>query len=618
MDSVVDLKTLKEFIDSDENNKNFKLKGIYLIERLIYLQDKDAIEFLLNSNANIIIPKLMEQPIKFNNKEIIDLLFSYSSQSYEIVDSKKHNAFHYAIKYFNNYVIDELIDKINLFEVDNKKYSYLHYAIKKKNDYVIKKIIDKIFKERNVDEMNLSLINIFNMTNDNNETPLLLMVKNGVNYRIDEIIDDLYVNLNIQDKNFESVLSFSLINFNKTIFEILINSINYVNWNLQDKNGNTLLHLLVNYEKIQLIKFLFYKQLNINTNIYNIDYEIPLLILLKKYKKNKQMIMDNINVVKDLIKYSNLFLQDKKGNCCMYYIIKHHSYLKELFKELTIPNIINSKGVGLKDVDKDGMFKYEEKKKEKKLLKINYSSMPFDIVCFMMNLKANNIFINFDLDKLEINDTINISILDLFLLWDGELHNKDILKSLKDFEKNDKNLMVMFLMIEYEGINHANVLIVNKKENLVYRFDPYGYYYSDSYGLNELDEILEKEVKEYGFNYSFFNKQIGIQQIENNMKRDINDLNGYCVSWCMMIVNDINLNYNKSISDTIETLVMLYNDKMYYEYSLKKTQETANKLRDMVLLNCEINFSDYINNDINVKDSKKMIESLKKIIKMFK
>ena len=31
MDSIVDLPTLKKFINADENNKNFKLNNVYLI-----------------------------------------------------------------------------------------------------------------------------------------------------------------------------------------------------------------------------------------------------------------------------------------------------------------------------------------------------------------------------------------------------------------------------------------------------------------------------------------------------------------------------------------------------------------------------------------------------------
>ena len=195
MDSIVDLPTLKKFISSNENNKNFKLNNVYLIERIIYLNDNKALEYLLSQNVNILIPKLMEQPIKFNNKEIINTLINYSSQAYEIVDNKKHNAFHYAIKYSNDYVIDLLIDKINIQTKDFKNNNYLHYSIKHHNIYSFNKLMDLIKESNNYD--------IFNQTNNNGDTPLILMITNNIDYDITDIINHLQVKLNIKNNNYD-------------------------------------------------------------------------------------------------------------------------------------------------------------------------------------------------------------------------------------------------------------------------------------------------------------------------------------------------------------------------------------------------------------------------------
>lgn len=620
MDTVINLDTLKKFIELDENNKNFKLNGVYLIERVIYLNDINALDYLLSIDANIIIPKLMKIPIKFNNKEIIDKLFNYSSQSYEIVDNKKYNAFHYAIHYFNNYVIDYLIDKIDLFNLDYKNNSYLHYAIKKKNNYVIKKIIDKIFNDRNIDDMNKSLIHIFNIMNNDNDTPLLLMVKNNIDYKIENIIDDLYVNLNIQNKNYDFILSYACINLNKNLLNILFNTYNYVNWNLQNKEGDTLIHILIKYNHLDIVELLLNMNLNINVNIYNIDFEIPLITLLKKIKRNVE-IFNKYNELIDLLFNMSLYFHiDKKGNCILYYLLKYFDFYckKKLFHK-KIKNIVNNKGISLKDIDKNNIFIYEDEKENKQLLNINYSTLPFDILCFMINLNVNyNIYINIDLDKLKINSTLNNVILNLFLLWNGEIHNLDLLNSIVHFKKSNNKFMILFLMIEYENINHSNVLIINN--NLVYRFDPYGYYYHDKYDLDNLDKILNDKVeqlnKEFNLNYKydFFNKQVGIQQLEDRIYKNVNDLNGYCVSWCMMIINDIILNdiYN------IDMIINMYNTKSYYEKSLKFIQETANKFRDIILLDCNIPFIKYYNNDLSIEESKKIINSMKKIINLYK
>ena len=138
------------------------------------MNDNKALEYLLSQNVNILIPQLMEQPIKFNNKEIINTLINYSSQAYEIVDNKKHNAFHYAIKYSNDYVIDLLIDKINIQTKDFKNNNYLHYSIKHHNIYSFNKLMDLIKESNNYD--------IFNQTNNNDD--------NSIDYA-DEISGDI-------------------------------------------------------------------------------------------------------------------------------------------------------------------------------------------------------------------------------------------------------------------------------------------------------------------------------------------------------------------------------------------------------------------------------------------
>ena len=58
-----------EYIALNKDVYSILPKGIYLIERIIYLNDIDALKYILSTDANIIIPKLMEQPIKFNNKQ---------------------------------------------------------------------------------------------------------------------------------------------------------------------------------------------------------------------------------------------------------------------------------------------------------------------------------------------------------------------------------------------------------------------------------------------------------------------------------------------------------------------------------------------------------------------
>lgn len=613
MDSIVDLQTLKKFISSNENNKNFKLNNVYLIERIIYLNDNKALEYLLSQNVNILIPKLMEQPIKFNNKEIINTLINYSSQAYEIVDNKKHNAFHYAIKYSNNYVIDLLIDKINIQTKDFKNNNYLHYSIKHHNIYSFNKLINLIKESNNYD--------IFNQTNNNGDTPLILMITNNIDYDIIDIINHLQVNLNIQNNNYDSLITFSITN--QRLLNSLLKTINYVNWNLQDHDGNTIIHLMIINKQYDLLKSLLNK-ININYNIFNINYQIPLVLLLKQFKN--KLTNDNKELLDNFIINSNLYIKDSKGNCSFYYLIKYYSELltEIMDKNTVIINVSNNKNVSLKDIDKNSLFKYKEIE-HKQLQDIKYSTCLFDILCGMSILDIKGCYVNYRLDELVIEESLNDSLMKLFMIWDGNLINKEIMESIDDFNKSDKDIMVIFLLISTPSTNHANIIIISKQDNIVYRYDPYGYYYHDKYGLKELDNVLDNEVNninqrfKLSYDYFYFDKMVGNQQIEKYSKHDINDLNGFCVSWCILMA--LNVSYNVllgfNILNVVDILVNLYDNIYYRNYCIKQNQETINKLRDIVINKVGVKFVDYINDDISVEDGNKMIKELNNVIELF-
>lgn len=613
MDSIVDLPTLKKFISSNENNKNFKLNNVYLIERIIYLNDNKALEYLLSQNVNILIPKLMEQPIKFNNKEIINTLINYSSQAYEIVDNKKHNAFHYAIKYSNDYVIDLLIDKINIQTKDFKNNNYLHYSIKHHNIYSFNKLMNLIKESNNYD--------IFNQTDNNGDTPLILMVTNNIDYDITDIINHLQVNLNIQNNNYDSLITLSITN--QQLLNSLLKTINYVNWNLQDHDGNTIIHLMIINKQYDLLKSLLNK-ININYNIFNINYQIPLVLLLKQFKN--KLTNDNKELLDNFIINSNLYIKDSKGNCSFYYLIKYYSdLLTEIMdKNTVIINVSNNKNVSLKDIDKNSLFKYKEIE-HKQLQDIKYSTCLFDILCGMSILDIKGCYVNYRLDELVIEESLNDSLMKLFMIWDGNLINKEIMESIDDFNKSDKDIMAIFLLISTSSTNHANIIIISKQDNIVYRYDPYGYYYYDKYGLKELDNALDNEVNninqrfKLSYDYFYFDKMVGNQQIEKYSKRDINDLNGFCVSWCILMA--LNVSYNVllgfNILNVVDILVNLYDNIYYRNYCIKQNQETINKLRDIVINKVGVKFVDYINDDISAEDGNKMIKELNNVIELF-
>ena len=447
------------------------------------------------------------------------------------------------------------------------------------------------------------------------------MITNNIDYDIIDIINNLQVNLNIQNNNYDSLITLSITN--QQLLDSLLKTINYVNWNLQDHDGNTIIHLMIINKQYDLLKSLLNK-ININYNIFNINYQIPLVLLLKQFKN--KLTNDNKELLDNFIINSNLYIKDSKGNCSFYYLIKYYSELltEIMDKNTVIINVSNNKNVSLKDIDKKSLFKYKEIE-HKQLQDIKYSTCLFDILCGMSILDIKGCYVNYRLDELVIEESLNYSLMKLFMIWDGNLINKEIMESIDDFNKSDKDIMAIFLLISTPNTNHANIIIISKQDNIVYRYDPYGYYYHDKYGLKELDNALDNEVNninqrfKLSYDYFYFDKMVGNQQIERYSKHDINDLNGFCVSWCILMA--LNVSYNVllgfNILNVVDILVNLYDNIYYRNYCIKQNQETINKLRDIVINKVGVKFVDYINDDISVEDGNKMIKELNNVIELF-
>ena len=164
-----------KIIKQDENNKNIKINGSYLIERAIEYNDIKSIKYLLSINCNIYIPKILFNPIKYNKIKIIKLLTNYNNLIYEQLDNKNHNYLYYAIRFNNKDIIKILIDKFNLLDVDIYNNTYLHYAIKYYNIYFIELLIKKIFNNK----IDNNFIKIFEIKNTSGLTPLMFFIINN-------------------------------------------------------------------------------------------------------------------------------------------------------------------------------------------------------------------------------------------------------------------------------------------------------------------------------------------------------------------------------------------------------------------------------------------------------
>ena len=614
-----------KIIKQDENNKNIKINGSYLIERAIEYNDIKSIKYLLSINCNIYIPKILFNPIKYNKIKIIKLLTNYNNLIYEQLDNKNHNSLHYAIRFNNKDIIKILIDKFNLLDVDIYNNTYLHYAIKYYNIYFIELLIKKIFNNK----IDNNFIKIFEIKNTSGLTPLMFFIINNINYNIlyniiCKLQYNININYNITDNNNNTLLNYILNYYDEKIiiyfFNKLKNSLSYINWNTQDNNGNSLIHnIIINNYNI-ILNFIF-NNININYNIYNINFETPFILYLKIHKKDISSF--NINDIENniLFKISDYYFTDIKGNCALYYLLKYNinketlKYINNIIKEPK--NIINNKNISLKSLDKYKIINFIDNIDEEKNIintDIKYSSLPFDIICSCIKLKYLNYNLSFDFNNINYLKSLFKTSLQYFLIWkDKELINKELLNNINYY----KGFSIFFILIYYENITHTNIIIFNSNNKTSYRFDPYGYYYNNQYDLKYLDNIFYDFCKKYKYNYSYYNKIVGVQQYESKNKLYINDLNGYCLVWCLLFAEDFINNKELSLDNFINRFNNLYNNNSFCNNQIKQKQNEISKIRDIILKSLHIDINDYCNDIIDNNIIKKIFYELNNIYKKY-
>lgn len=101
----------------------------------------------------------------------------------------------------------------------------------------------------------------------------------------------------------------------------------------------------------------------------------------------------------------------------------------------------------------------------------------------------------------------------------------------------------------YSG-GHANVLIFDTVSKTVDRYDPHGThcegYTCPAYNQDKIDAILKKEFKKILPDYNFIDFSVACPNIGPQLKAEIFDRTGYCVTWSLMFTVLRILNPGKS------------------------------------------------------------------------
>ena len=277
----------KEIIKIIKKNKNVDYnikdnKNIYFLEYLILFNKCEIIKLIIKKLKLDIIDEnnrsILYNIIKFSYNKILKIILEENSNNIglninEIYDNHNNNSLIYCIKFNNIESLKILAEYVNNFNIKNNEgYNALHISIIN-NNFSIFKILTKYY-------------NLNTLTNDS-ETPLHLAIKNN-NLDIIDFLLKSNIKLNITENKYNlSPLHYIAINNNISLCLLITKYIHLFDGNIQDKSGNIFYCYFI--EKITLLNkndvlkmFNIYKQITFNYNIFNIDRNIPLHLILEK------------------------------------------------------------------------------------------------------------------------------------------------------------------------------------------------------------------------------------------------------------------------------------------------------------------------------------------------
>lgn len=721
---------LKEYILAHKSD-NYNIQDsnkTFLLEYLIIFGRYDIIKILIDLDVYIDIKdehnkSILYNIIKFNHMNILELILEKEKKliGVNILNLKDNNgecAIFYAIQFENINALQLIIKYTTNFLIKNNEgNTILHKAIENSNIEIL--------------EFLLQYIKNINITNNNNETLLHIAIKNE-NINIINYLFDKNPDLNIKTKLGFSILHYIFIKGNIEIFKIVLSKIKKYNLdfnpNIQDKSGNTFFHYLSN-KFIKLLPFLELIHFDFNYNIYNIDGNTGLQIILENLTNTD---LENKNIKKyviDIIKKSDLNIQNLYGFNPLFMLVKNNIWLDEeiynvlLTKKLNIFvncfDVINKKKFTILDFisydnydkfidlitksyinqlygDKNWTDYWDNKCKksphgiklenlnetEKELLKnLNIDNKKED-VCYNIiytklkkyieeyknsiahkHIKSypqtivyNNLIPTYNKVSLSTARGTSIDILSgLFYLQHKYknistildiIHKKNIIECDKVCEINNieikwlnknlifpetttsiidhikhlkKDFFIIPLGIEINDLEHANYIIINIKNKLLYRFEPHG---SDPPSDMDYDSILlDRRISNYfhELNFTYYTPndylpKIGLQfkEIKESKNEYIGDPDGFCAMWCVWWC-EIYIQYDSIPLKKLIILLMMEitNNEYTYRELIRNFSDNIVQIRDTILKSAGLD----INLWLTDKYTNDQINDLEKIIK---
>lgn len=571
-----------------------------LIFKLISKADIKKIKDILKKDKKVLytLGPNYENPIHYacfyGNIDIIELFLDKDNKILNLLNSQDNTGYHILAKY-NPKILIHFIKKYKPFDLHfiNKKghtilVSYiLNNKLNKEILTELKKVGFSLMKTSNINDISFILDKDYKLLDEVNEyfkfnvnklhynLPISFMSLINNNLNILKMLVKYKINLNLSDKKIDNIMSLSIVRQNKEFIDYLIKNID--DFTFTDSYENSYFNLSLLYElDLKYHRFFLEKIEDLNKqNIFG-DTSLHMIFKFNLWDKLKDL------VVKRKV---NLDIKNKDGKKPLFYY-KGKKKIKNEFKNLVkiekdkfnyinLPTPMHTSFAGSYWVVLTSILYILEKYPQ--------SGYP---IC----RKFDNDFI----DKNELGDSVQRFIVnqineDFYCLASGKIiweskENYYISKNLKKSIKNvkDKDIIFIYLVIDYKQGSHANIIIINTKNKEIERFETYG----SANNTEDIDDTLEKYLKNIMFEITkkkyTYNKPLDYQNIFDFQAislehlKYVNECVGFCVAWVFWYLEHKLLNPNIKSKKLTEKLKnkLLEDDKTI----LNSIRSYANKL----------------------------------------
>ena len=436
-----------------------------------------------------------------------------------------------------------------------------------------------------------------NMKTSKNVTVLFYLILSK-QYKLVEYILKKYKNtidVNISGvANIDVPLILLILANQMKLVELMVKCKN-VNFNLTDDKLNTpIIHLIKNIynnkntatktEFDKLIKLLKIFVVNSDLMHQNIKLKTPYSYLIKselwkycktelKDKKIDLQLLDKSG--KNII---SLFSSDEESDEFKNTIDtqKNNINLSEL--SIILPNIIEN-DIGTFNTSFEFILLYLSQFVSKYNIGLpvqSYNDDKFMFDKYMLSLNSVNLQIN----KIYsfVQDVLNISycFFPAMIFWKNK-YMYFVYPEIKMYIKrmlNIKNVryIVIWICLISDTVNHANIVIYDKHNNTLLRFEPYGHLYD----FTDIDDFIINIFKslKLQFIYNFPNDFLLKVKFQESSQGDyytnqnIGDPVGYCIAWCLWflelkILNPDIENNEQLVMSALQSIVNKYNKTKY-------------------------------------------------------